>query len=121
MMGKVNPINYQFNLKKGDTGIPIKMHLYDGDSCTDFSLAGYTVKFYMAPKNDPTTPKIDGIAGTIVDAASGVIQYQWQGTDTDTEGVFEFLFKLTNTISGRTFSVPIISPGIVVIEHTLGS
>lgn len=117
-MGKVNPIDFSFHIKKGDTDLPLRMQLFDSDTCTEFDISGYSIRFYMAPIDDLSTPKVNGSSANIVSAADGIFEYIWGANDTDTEGKFQFIFKLTK--SGKTFSVPLVSPGIVVVEPTIG-
>ena len=117
-MPSVNPIDFSFHLKKNDLLPPIKIELTEDGTTTPFDLTNFTGKFFMALSDDLTTAKVDGSAVTITDAANGKAEYRWSGTDTDTEGKFQFEFRFTS--ASKTFSVPVVSPGVVVVEVAIG-
>jgi hypothetical protein len=83
-----------FSIKRGNLGpaLGVVLELSDG---APVDLTGTTVAFSMYSKGDPTTPKVDAVAATIIDAANGVVEYRWTGTDTDTAGSFLGEFTVT--------------------------
>lgn len=66
-----------FHMKQGDTKPSIQATLYNGT--TPLDLTGTTVRFKMRRPQD-TTLLINEIA-TLVDAANGVVRYDWDATD----------------------------------------
>lgn len=80
-----------FYIKRNDTSPAIRANLLDGDgNAVDVTAA--TIRFHMSEPNG--TVVIDA-AGTIVNAAGGIVEYQWQAGDTDTAGYFNTEFEVT--------------------------
>lgn len=79
-----------FQLKPGDRKYAIKYQLSDYASGSGL-LTGASVKFQMM--NAAGTTVIDA-AGVILDA-DGIVAYEWQDGDTDTEGLYRAEFKVT--------------------------
>lgn len=52
------------------------------------------VDFIMREKGTTGAPKVKRTM-TIVNAANGLVQHNWQATDTDTPGTFEVEFEIT--------------------------
>jgi hypothetical protein len=73
-----------YTVKQGDTLPPLRGSLYDADG-TLVDLAGATVTFTMGAQ--PGTPTV-AAAATIVDAANGVVEYNWVAADTAIAGNF---------------------------------
>lgn len=121
-MPQVNPIDYSFHIKTGDLLPALKIQIFDGNTSEPFNLDGYTGEFFMAPNDDWSNPIVDGGLVTITDAANGLAEYQWQVGDTDTKGIYVFEFRFSKYVEeeGRTFTIPIFSPGKVVIETKIG-
>lgn len=117
-MAQVNPQDFSFHLKKDDIDPSLKIRLIDSDTELAFDLTGYTGKFYMALRDTSTVLKINGSAVNITSEVLGEAQYDWSGTDTDTVG--EYLFEFRFTKSSKTFTMPTVSPGVVIIESKLG-
>ncbi len=93
-----------FTITQGDTAPPLEPTLRRADGTVQSLSDATGVTFTMRNAQDDTV-KIDAEACTIVNAAGGVVRYQWTGTDTDTVG--EFLGKFTVTwTSGTTTSFP---------------
>lgn len=90
-----------FYIKKGDLLPAIQATLKATDG-TALNLTGATVAFKMKLR-EAANPKVNA-AGTVVDAATGVVKYVWQGTDTDTVGVYDAEWILT--FSGNKQTVP---------------
>lgn len=118
-MPQVNPIDFSFHLKKDDTDSALKIKLRDGTTLDDFDLTDYSATFSMAPISNRETPKVDTQAANITIPTEGKVEYRWQTGDTDTVGKYYFEFKFTK--SGKSFTVPVVSPGIVVIEPRIGT
>lgn len=60
---------------------------------TGMNLAGATVTFRMRLR-DTDVSKVSATA-TVIDAANGVVEYVWTGTDTDTAGEYEGDWRAT--------------------------
>lgn len=71
------------------------------DRSGPLNITGGTVKFIMRAAEGSV--KINASA-TIVTAASGIVQYTWSGSDTDTAGEFEGEFQVT--LSGKKETFP---------------
>lgn len=67
-------------------------------------LTGATVKFFMN-ETDLTTVKIDAAAVIESPASSGVVRYDWQGTDTDTADTYKAEFQII-LASGKPITFP---------------
>lgn len=119
-MAQVNPQDFSFHIKKDDLEPPLKIRICDSDSGDVFDLTGYTSKFYMALKSDKSTVKVDAGTVTITDETDGKAEYRWVSGDTDTEGLYYYEFRFETTGSGRPFTVPVVSPGVVYIEGKIG-
>lgn len=79
-------------LKKDDLLPNVRATLTDNEgNAVDLTLAS-SVKFVMKSPS-ATTAKVDA-AGTIVTAASGIVQYTWATGDTDTAGTFNAEFEV---------------------------
>ena len=96
----VSPITEEFTLSKDALLPDLEVQLLDGSLPVDLTSA--TVKFSM--DTEAGVNKINGVAGSLVDAPRGRVKYQWTGTDTDTEGIFFGQFIVTS--SGKDFRVP---------------
>jgi len=82
---------------KTDTLPDLEFTIKQDGSAVD--LTGATVKFYMKNR-DTGNVKINGVACTLVVAASGTCKYVWQSGDTDTVGTF--VAEVEVTFSGGT-------------------
>jgi len=115
---KVNPLNYEFHIKEGDTYPPLRIRLYNTSIDEAFNLQGYTGKFYMAPLGDKASPVVDGGTVNITDATNGEAQYEWSSADTATAGQYTYEFRFTK--GSDVFTVPVISPGVIYVETKIG-
>lgn len=79
-----------FFIKKGDRREAIRRTL-KGSNSLAVNLTGATVKFFMSKDG---TIKVNA-AAVLVDAANGVVEYQWIATDTDTPGIYRSEFEAT--------------------------
>tara|TARA_R110000782_G_scaffold1000_1_gene3559 strand:+ start:338 stop:658 length:321 start_codon:yes stop_codon:yes gene_type:complete len=80
-----------FTIKQNDTSPSLKANLTDSD-LTPITLTGATVKFHM--KSITGVVKVDS-SMIIIDAANGVIQYNWSSGNTDTVGTYYVEFQVT--------------------------
>lgn len=117
-MAQVNPQSFKFHIKQEDLNPPLKIKIYDSDTELPFDLTDYTGKFYMALKTSKSTAVINGSTVTITDAAEGEAEYRW--SDGDTDDVGEYYFEFRFTIATKTFTLPVVSPGVIVIESKIG-
>jgi hypothetical protein len=108
-----------FNVKQGDLVPAITATLMQAvgtAAATVIDLtAASSVKFAMRNRQLGTN-KVDA-AGTIVSAAAGTVKYQWVGTDTDTEGVFDCEWQITwptgkQTVPGSGYDQIVIGDDI---------
>jgi hypothetical protein len=92
-----------FFIKKDTTVPSIAATLEDskGDAI-DLSQTS-EVKFIMAPLSGGQ-PKVDASAN-VTDASNGVVQYDWQSSDTDTAGFYLCEWEITYSVGG-TEKVP---------------
>lgn len=82
-----------FKIKQNDTSPSLEATLKDGNG-TVIDLTGATVNFHMR-QIGKTTVKVDASATVSSPATSGVVEYQWTASDTDTIGVFQGEFEVT--------------------------
>jgi len=83
-----------FNLKQNDTSPSLQTTLLDGDGLPVSISGNNGVRFHMRAAGG--TVKIDTDA-IVVDAAAGIVRYDWTATDTDTAGTFQAEFEVTYT------------------------
>jgi len=114
---RVSPIDFSFYIRKGDTAIPLKITIKDTSACDAFDLTGYSAVFSMAIESDNDDIVISDGLVNITTPSDGEAEYRWQEGDTDTVGRYNFVFKFTK--DGKTFTVPTISPGVVVVQRTI--
>lgn len=81
-----------FFVKQNDTSPSLRAKLVDGNGAAA-NLLGCTVRFHMRLGFGGAV-KIDNSA-SIVDAAAGIVQYNWAPSDTDTVGQFIGEFEVT--------------------------
>lgn len=87
--------------KTGNTWPPMRYNLQQADG-TVIPLSGATVRFIM--QDSEGVEVVDGLA-TIVDLETGLVQYDWQDGDTDTEGTYSAQWEVTFE-DGKKCSVP---------------
>lgn len=87
--------------KTGNTWPPMRYNLQQADG-TAIPLDGATVRFIM--QDSDGNEVIDGPA-SIVDLETGLVQYDWQEGDTDTEGTYNAQWEVTFG-DGKKCSVP---------------
>lgn len=81
-----------FTIKRGDRKSYIRRTLY-GDDGVAMNLTGATVKFIM--RNVATGMVTVNAGATIINAAGGIVEYQWISGDTNTVGDYEGEFEVT--------------------------
>ena len=81
-----------FTIKKGDTSPSIQSILKDSAGVA-VDLSGATVRVHMKAVG-ASTLKVDE-AMTVVNAASGIVRYDWSSSDTDTAGTYYVEFEVT--------------------------
>jgi hypothetical protein len=101
-------------MKQGDRLPALRMQLLDA-SGAPLDLTGATVAFRM--RTSGGSLKVNA-AATIVDAVTGVVQYAWGMTDTDTVGSYRAEWACT--FSGSTQTVPTRDYVTVVVVDALG-
>lgn len=82
-----------FYIKRNDTAPAIRATLKDGDG-DPVDLTGCSVNFHMVDEDG--TVVVDA-AGSVVTAASGIVEYSWAAADTDVSGTFRAEFEVTYT------------------------
>jgi uncharacterized protein YfaS (alpha-2-macroglobulin family) len=102
-----------FYIKTGDLLPTIRAQL-TGAGGAPVKLAGASVEFHM--KNAAGTLKVNANA-TVENAARGVVEYAWTGTDTDTAGTYTAEFEVS--VAGKTMTFPNDSNIAVVISDEL--
>lgn len=111
-----------FPMKQNDTDPAYRVQLFDIDENGTQTAAnlgvGSSVVFNMKPLQGDTA-KVDRGSATIVDAATGVVEYAWSVGDTDTPGVFKTEFEVTYS-NGRRRTYPREGYGKIKIDDDLG-
>lgn len=97
-----------FIIKAGDTQASILTTLTDGR--TPLSLVGATVQFRMAPYGGNVLRFTRN--AVIVDPVSRTVRYDWQAGDTNTPGIYQGEFVVTN--AGQVMTYP--ADGYYTIE-----
>ena len=87
----------KFYIKRNDTSPAIQTSLKD-ENKDPIDLTDCDVKFLMGRPGE--SPKVNASA-TIVDAPNGLVKYNWQPQDTDTEGTFYAEFEVTYPNSSK--------------------
>jgi hypothetical protein len=102
-----------FPLKVGDLLPLYRARLKDAAGAPLDLTSAVSVTFRMRAVG-ASTVKVNA-AGAIVDAANGIVEYAWTGTDTDTAGHFDTLFLITWP-GTKPQTVPPSGFGLVKIE-----
>lgn len=80
-----------FYIKQNDTQPALRAQLKDGDD-VPIVLTGATIRFHMRTMGGSV---VTDAAATIVTAANGIVQYNWQAADTATVGTYQAEFEVT--------------------------
>lgn len=75
------------------------------------SLSGASAVFYLREQKSDDTPKVNGVACVITDAAAGELEYRWAASDLDTPGIYDAIFDITFSDSLKQ---AILIKGVVV-------
>ncbi|MEE8574270.1 MAG: hypothetical protein V3T30_02560 [Thermodesulfobacteriota bacterium] len=81
---------------------------------TPIDLTGASLVFTMVKRGE-TTPKVSRATVTVTDPLNAEWQYDWQGTDTDSRGVYDVEVEVTPATGGK-FTVGM---GRVIIRSDL--
>lgn len=81
-----------FSIKQNDTAPSLRATLLNG-SGNVIDLTGATVRFHMRELGKTTI--IVNQACTVINAAGGIVQYDWVAADTDTIGSYQAEFQVT--------------------------
>lgn len=82
-----------FYIKEGDREPWLTATLVDENEEPVDLTSAVAVKFFMI-KPPGTTPKVNGLAASVVDATEGRVKYEWGATDTDTPGDYDGEFEV---------------------------
>jgi hypothetical protein len=92
-----------FYIRRGDRSQPFQRTLRKADG-TAQDLTTRTVKFFMTNRHTGEVV-VDGVEITPVDAANGVVQYEWEEGTTDVAGSYWGVFQTIDT-EGRPGTFP---------------
>ena len=81
-----------FYIKQNDTVPSIRATLKNG-SGNAVDLASTTIRFHMRALGG-TSAKVDAVA-SVINANTGIVQYDWDAADTDTVGSYQAEFEVT--------------------------
>lgn len=102
-----------FTIKRTSRLPTIRATLLDASGAA-MNLTGASVVFRMRVFNGGAMKIVNQPATVVAPATSGVVDYAWGATDTDTEGYFEGEFEAS--IGGLPAIVPASGYVLVVIE-----
>lgn len=101
-----------FVIKAGDRLPKLRQTLYDGAGVA-LDLTGATVTMRLRDQKGTTLKTLTGSAAVIAPATSGVVEFSWGSSDTDTPG--EYFAEWVLTYAGSvTRTVP--APGYVHVS-----
>lgn len=104
--------NLLFRIKRNDRTKTLLVQAADGKGAY-LDLTGATIVFSMRAL-DSVTLKVNRQAATIVDAATGQMEYQWAAADVNASGFYAGEFEVTQ--GGKTLTLP--EDGYIRIEIT---
>lgn len=102
-----------FYVRRGDRSNPLRRTLRNADGSAK-DLITRTVKFYMTNVRTGQAV-VDGVEITPVDAANGIVQYEWAVGTTDVAGSYRGEFR-TIDADGRPETFPNV--GYIEIQIT---
>lgn len=101
-------------IKQGSLRPILQATIYGNDGSA-IDITGATAVTFTMYNSSET--KINGVAGTIVDATEGQVSYTWTGTDTDTAGTYYAYFDVTMS-GGFSMKAPTKNELIVEVWAT---
>ena len=92
--------NGPYTIIQGDLARTVQYQLLDGNHNVVNLAAASSVAVKIVQRRDvngelPTNPVVISAAGSFVNAAEGIVQYQWTGTDTNVPGDYDARFTVT--------------------------
>lgn len=105
-----------YTIKRHDLYPPIEATLEQADGVPINLRKATQVRFMMLDEDDNL--KVDAPV-QIIDAARGVVLYDWQAGDTDTSGTYRAEFEITFE-DGRILTVPNDDYIIIIVMDDLG-
>ena len=81
-----------FHIKVGDRKPTLQATLWEGENETAVNLTGATVKLLVRKSGSSTT---QSLTAAIVTAASGIVKYEWAGTEFTTAGLYLAEWEVT--------------------------
>ena len=109
------PVQQIHRRRQGDTRTVLPVTLQQPDSIgvlQPVNLTGLSVSFTMVNAATNAT-KVSAASATIVTAASGTVNYDFQSADVDTPGVYWGTFTVTQ--SGETDAFPVAQKGLKIL------
>lgn len=104
-----------FVMKRNDTSPAIEMQLLS-NAGSAVPISGATVRFHM--KNAQTQEIVINAVATIVNAATGIVKYEWDSLDTLTSGRYLAEWEVTYSDS-RIETFPNNGNQVIVITDDL--
>lgn len=108
------PSSGRFFTRPGDLSKPFRVTVRRRDG-TPFSFVDWTTPTFVMVDSSSTTPVLDYVPATIVNAAGGVLEYAWQAGDTDAPGTYRVAFRVLDP-SGNPRHFPDDDQLLVSIE-----
>ena len=84
-----------FYLKKGDLNPALRVTIKDADgNAINLTSTTWIVRGRM---RGATSLAVNGVAAVLVDAANGILEHRWSGSETATEGLMLVEFRRTDS------------------------
>ena len=109
------PVQQIHRRRQGDTRTVLPVTLQQPDSAgvlQPVNLTGLTVTFTMVNAATSTT-KVNAASATIVSAAAGTVNYDFQSANVDTPGIYWGTFSVSQ--SGETDAFPVAAKGLKIL------
>jgi hypothetical protein len=113
--------NKTYYLKRGDTARSIEVVLLDPNEDPVDLTSASSIKFIMRKKEirgGSSAPKVSE-AAVVVNAAAGLVRYDWAEADVDTVGIYLAEWEVTWTLGGPTDTYPSHGYAEVIIAQDL--
>lgn len=82
-----------FYIKQNDSSPSLRVSIKDGDGDA-INLTGASVRFHLVAVGE-TTPVIDAPANIVVPEIAGIVQYDWESSQTSVVGSYKGEFEVT--------------------------